>query len=196
MRTIRSHSASHSSVQAGYSIVEILVVVGIIGILSLVAVPQFMSIYRASLVKGSLRDFTSMVRKARQIAVTKNERTRITFSTGGAGGATFQIDEGGNNVLNPTWTIYQQPHKLDPTTYFDSSSTVPTMSSKREIDFLPGGSIVMPWDSTNPTAPPVSLPAGQNSIVLRSSVQNLAYNQYAISVSSLGSLTVTPSKWR
>src|SRR5436305_7982720 len=191
MRTFRSHSASHSSAQAGYSVVEMLVVVGIIGVLSLVAVPQFIGIYRASLVKGSLRDFTSMVRKARQIAVTKNERTRITFSTGGAGGASFQIDEGGSNVLNPAWTTYQQPHKLDATTYFDSSSTVPTMSSKREIDFLPGGSIVMPWDSTNPTAPPVSLPAGQNSIVLRSSFKNLAYNQYAISVSSLGSLTVT-----
>src|SRR5438128_1793448 len=105
MRTARSHSASYSSVQGGYSIAEMLVVITIIGILSLVAVPQFVSMYRGSVAKGSLRDFTSMVRKARQVAVTKNERTRITFTTGGAGGTTFQVDEGGANIYSPTWVV-------------------------------------------------------------------------------------------
>ena len=33
-----------------------------------------------------------MANEARQVAVTKNERTRITFTTGGAGGTTFQVD--------------------------------------------------------------------------------------------------------
>jgi len=196
MRTCRSHSASQPSVQGGYSIAEMLVVITIIGILSLVAVPQFVSMYRGSVAKGSLRDFTSMVRKARQLAVTRNERTRITFTTGGAGGTTFQVDEGGANIYSPTWVAFAKAHSLDKTSYFDSGSTVPTMSSKREIDFLPSGLVVSPWDSANPTATAVPLPVGQNSVVIRSWYKNMAYNQYSISVSSAGSLNVTQSKWQ
>ncbi|HEY3052011.1 MAG TPA: type II secretion system protein [Thermoanaerobaculia bacterium] len=70
--------------QSGYSLVEILVVVGIIGIISLVSVPNFINMQRAGKLKTSLRNFVSDIRTMRQRAVTRHEQTKITFNTGTA----------------------------------------------------------------------------------------------------------------
>jgi prepilin-type N-terminal cleavage/methylation domain-containing protein len=70
--------------QSGYSLVEILVVVGIIGIISLVSVPNFINMQRAGKLKTSLRNFVSDIRTMRQRAVTRHEQTKITFTTGTA----------------------------------------------------------------------------------------------------------------
>jgi len=183
--------------ERGYSLAELLTVVAIIGILSLVAVPQFASMYRASVTKSSMRDFTSTLRKARQLAVTKGERTRVIFRVGTTGGASFQIETGGSTISNPTWVVVPaSTHKLEALMYFDSSSTLPTNGTVREVDFLPGGTAVSPDDGSTATDPPVTLPVGNSTVVLRSKYKNMAYNQYTITITPSGGVSVTPAKWQ
>ena len=179
--------------ERGYSILELLVVVAIIGLLSLISVPQFVSMYRSSVVKASMRDFTSTMRRARQLAATRNERTRVRFSTG-VGQRTFMIERGGSDISNPSWTVVTPTRALDTTSYFDTSTNLPSPGGvERVINFLPNGSAV-----DNPAAgtPPTTLSNTNNKIVLRSSWKNMTYNQYAIDVSGTGQIKVTPSKWR
>src|SRR5215212_5822059 len=66
--------------QRGYSITEMLTVVAIIGIVSLVLVPNFMSMYRSGKMKTATRNFISRARRIQQQAVTENRRTRICFT--------------------------------------------------------------------------------------------------------------------
>ncbi len=190
-----------SSCQRGFSVAELLVVLAIIGILSLVAVPQFISMYHSSTTKSSMRDFTSTLRKARQLAVTRGERTRVTFSTGTTGGATFKIDTGGTNLSAPTWVLFPgSSHALEPTMYFDASSTLPaTSGTNLEVDFLPSGLACEPDDSSSTTDPPKALgttSSSNNTVVLRSYFQNLAFNQYTITINTTGGVSATGSKWQ
>jgi prepilin-type N-terminal cleavage/methylation domain-containing protein len=73
---IRRNSRGDS---AGYSVVEMLVVVAIIGILSLVTIPAFMNFQRRNAVRSALRSFTSDLRSYRQHSITKNAYVRVQF---------------------------------------------------------------------------------------------------------------------
>lgn len=193
----RTHPALRRH-QRGYSIAEMLVVVAIIGIFSLIAVPQFISIYRASQTKASLRDFTSSVRRARQLAVTRGERVRVIVTPGTTGGASFEIDTGGTNITAPTWVLYRgSKHTLDPMSYFDATSTLPTTPSgtTREIDFLPSGTAVQPDNPNSATDSPAPFTESP-TVVIRSSYKNLTYNQYTITITPTGGVSVAQSKWQ
>ncbi len=112
--------------QSGYSMTELLVVVAIIGIFSLITVPQFMSIYRSSVVKGSMRDYTSLMRKARQLAVTRNERTRIQFLVGTTGGTSFELDEGAPRTSLTPRPTSTRPRRPRPRAVWLRSTSSPT----------------------------------------------------------------------
>ncbi len=70
------------SLARGYSLMELLVVVAIIGTMSLVSVPAFMKFYWSNKMKTSLRQFTSEVRSARQRAITQNHPTMLSYEIG------------------------------------------------------------------------------------------------------------------
>jgi prepilin-type N-terminal cleavage/methylation domain-containing protein len=177
--------------QRGYTITELLVVVAIIALMSLFAVPQFASMYRSSVAKASLRDFTGALRKARQIAATQSERTRVRYTTG-TGGRSFQIERGGTNLASPTWTVVQPVRSLDANSYFDTSSTTPLNGTMREIDFLPNGSAVDDVTGTMPS----TLTSTNNTVIIRNKWKRLTYNQYTVAIGASGQLTVTASKWQ
>jgi prepilin-type N-terminal cleavage/methylation domain-containing protein len=82
----------------GYTVAEILVVVAIIGLISLVAVPQFATFYRGNKMRSAVRTFTTKLRSAQQLAITSNSAIEIRFK------------------LNTNqYTIWRQ--SIDPTTY-------------------------------------------------------------------------------
>lgn len=63
----------------GFSAMEIVVVIAIIGILSLVTIPSFINLQRRNTVRRGLRFFTSDLRSARQLAISKNTWVRMRF---------------------------------------------------------------------------------------------------------------------
>ncbi len=105
--------------QSGYSLVEILVVLAIIGVISLVTVPNFIAMQRSSKIKASMRNFVSDIRTMRQRAVTRHEQTKINFTTGTAATArqyTLWENVGG------TWTQIGTAKGLEEACYFESQT--------------------------------------------------------------------------
>jgi prepilin-type N-terminal cleavage/methylation domain-containing protein len=93
--------------QRGYSLMEMLVVVAIIGILMLITIPNFMTMRRSTIVKGSMRQFTQDLRAARQRAVSRSSSTRVTWIEGSR---QYSMEESTDNGaswqavgLNPRW---------------------------------------------------------------------------------------------
>jgi prepilin-type N-terminal cleavage/methylation domain-containing protein len=76
--------SSYGPASAGYSLVEMLVVITIIGILSMVSVPQFLAYQRASKLKHSMQMVMNDLRLARQQAIALRTQTRLRFETNGS----------------------------------------------------------------------------------------------------------------
>jgi type II secretion system protein H len=68
--------------QAGFSLIELLTVLAIIGVMSLVAVPSFITMMNSSRLKSSLRKLTSDLRGARQQAVTQYRWVKVQLEPG------------------------------------------------------------------------------------------------------------------
>lgn len=112
--------------QRGYSLAELLVVITIIGMISLVTVPNFISYMRSGRIKSSLRQFNGDLRGIRQRSITRYTTTKLSFTTGAAGARTYALWEG---TLNPqtgviTWDAAPlQTRQLEDGVYFPSGGT-------------------------------------------------------------------------
>jgi prepilin-type N-terminal cleavage/methylation domain-containing protein len=77
--------------QKGYSLTELMIVVSIIGILGVIAVPNFVTSFSSYKLKNTSVDLCSNLRKARSFAVKQNRNVAINFDTGAK---TYAIDGG------------------------------------------------------------------------------------------------------
>lgn len=64
--------------------VELLIVIAIVGAMSMIVVPNFLTFIRANKIKASLRQVSTDVRSARQKAIAGNRRMMISYTTGAA----------------------------------------------------------------------------------------------------------------
>jgi prepilin-type N-terminal cleavage/methylation domain-containing protein len=77
--------------QSGYSLAELMVVISIIGILAVIAVPNFVTSVSTYKLKNTSVDLCSNLRKARSLAVKHNRNIVINFN---ADAKTYSIDGG------------------------------------------------------------------------------------------------------
>lgn len=107
--------------QRGYSLVEMLAVVAIIGIMSLIVVPNFVSYQRSIRLKTAMRRLTNDLRSARQRAVTRNSMVMVTYkpdSKPATYGMWESLDAGA------TWTQLGSNTKMDTPISFSDSTVV------------------------------------------------------------------------
>jgi prepilin-type N-terminal cleavage/methylation domain-containing protein len=182
---------TRKSDQAGYSLVEMLTVIAIIGILALVTVPNFITYMQSNKMKASMRAFTSDLRTMRQTAITQGLQTRITFTPAAANQVSARIYDfwRGDSAFGPrpTWTQLTQSdaskapllkgytRRLEDVVYFpvSASQTFPATNGVYSVIFYPDGRVAMPAGAT--TA----------SIVIKTDLK-VPKNQYVIDVSPSG----------
>ncbi len=150
--------------QTGFSLVEMLTVVAIVGILALVTVPNFISFYQSNKMKVAMRNFTSDVRNMRQMSISQGVQTRITFTpaaTNTPSSRAYDFWLGNSNFNTTTWTQITQsdPTKnalskgytrhLEDIAYFpNSGQTFDAVSGVYSVVFYPDGHVGMPTGAT------------------------------------------------
>lgn len=164
----------------GYSLVELLVVVAMIGMFSLVTVPQFMTFLQQGKIRASVRQFNGNLRAARARAITRNVKTAVSFAPGltPAAGlksgqyAIFDFNAGAN-----TWDLVGHWYRLEEPVYFLASNfdaDTATDDTLHDVIFLPTGVV-----ASMPATPTVELKTDAN-------VPN---NHCTITMSPAGSFT-------
>ena len=141
------------SSQRGYSLTEMLTVVALIGVLSLVSIPQFMNFYRANKMKSAMRTFATHIRAARQRAITEHRRTAVTFAmnlnpTGHRRGHYAIWSRGDDGTWSIVLERYLPPDATDPiffqsTTFTNSVDGTTNVGgdNRPDILFLPNGTV-------------------------------------------------------
>ena len=144
--------------QRGYSLVELLVVVAIIGVFSLVSVPALLNYTRMASMRSGLRQFTTDLRAGRMRAITTGNQVTVNVYRG-----TEPPTE------RASYTVGTVRRQLDKSLYFDTTSMT-------GFTFLPNGSV-----QNIPTS-------GTPGVELRSKWTNLPNNHYKIEVSIAGTV--------
>ncbi len=65
--------------EAGFSIAELSVVIGLIGILFVMTVPFFLSYYRAASARANVQEVMTLFNQARELAIRQNDTVCVTF---------------------------------------------------------------------------------------------------------------------
>jgi type IV fimbrial biogenesis protein FimT len=98
---MRASSSQSRSRLAGYTLVELMIIVTVLGILLSVATPSFIGVMANTRMKGAASDLHMALLKARSEAVKRNASVSVTQKTGGwtngwqvAVGATVLGDQG------------------------------------------------------------------------------------------------------
>lgn len=181
--------------QQGYSLAELLIVVAIVGLISLVGVPAFISYFNSMRVNTALREFTTEIRGARQRAVARNRPVKVSLQTG-AGERTYRIYDGSTDLSS--WTLIGGDRELPEyvylhqTTFQDGDTTADGWS---DMVFRPNGTV----GALNGTSI-TNLPTEQDNGVQRTRVvvrtdTKVPYNQFMIYFEPSGRLSSTRSNF-
>ena len=65
--------------QEGHTLMELMVVLAVIGIISALAAPNFLTLNSGVQIHSATEEVASELRLARQLAITHRDRVRITF---------------------------------------------------------------------------------------------------------------------
>ena len=110
---------------AGFSLVEALIVVVILGILVLLAAPRFEPIMASRQVSAAKADFTQLYYRARMAAIQSRRQATLQV-TGGAAVATISLAGGGTQ-------------RVAPVIFFDSLFAVSAVATPTSITIQPTG---------------------------------------------------------
>jgi prepilin-type N-terminal cleavage/methylation domain-containing protein len=84
----------------GFSFIEVLVVMVIIGIISTIAVPNMSAMMKSYRLKSAANDLASTLQLARLTAISQNANSFITFDTGAQSYSAFSDNGEGGGTLN------------------------------------------------------------------------------------------------
>jgi Tfp pilus assembly protein FimT len=145
-RSQMTHHRRARGLQAGYSVAEMLVVVAIIGLITLVSIPQFMAFQRSNQLKGSMRQMLSDLRLARQQAIALRTQTRVRFQTNTREYTVEQLNGSTWSQLGRSGNA-QGARALEKTCTFTTPSNLPTVTvnstTYNVITFRPEGTAVV-----------------------------------------------------
>jgi len=159
--------------QQGYSLVEMLVVLAIIGLMSVITIPQFINYQQSIKLKSGLRVLNGDLINARQLAITRYWQVRVEFTTAttykfysrvGNSGAWSDLNQtalgmaringviGNRKTLQSPLTFAQGPITVSGTTYAAMNDLSNPANGLPDIIFNWDGSAQLSTDSTQGNA--------------------------------------------
>lgn len=174
--------------QAGFSLAEAVVVVAIIGMLSVIVVPNFMSYYRATKIKSAVTRLQMDIRSARARAVTNNSTTMVQFSFATPGKYTAFESTDGKAITDATktWTALLLNQPVRPAKDAGQAKLA-ERQFQSPVSIVKGNCDAL-YFYNNGTA---EVPAGQSSAtVLVQTSDKIPRSSYTIQVTQTGKVTV------
>jgi type IV fimbrial biogenesis protein FimT len=111
-RDIREEAPATLQPEGGFTLAELIVLIAVIGILSIMAIPSFLSYYQAATLKSGAQQFAGLINRAREIAIKENGNvcvklsspTQMTYALNNCAGTAWVgpgTDAAGNIALPP-----------------------------------------------------------------------------------------------
>lgn len=166
----------------GYSLAEALVVVAIIGVISLVSVPNFVSMYRSGKIKAGIRLLSTDLRSARQKAVTTYRPTMVSLGTTTAEKYSWFVYD-----WNGTAWVQRKEGVLEPETAVDNRSVYFTAIGFTDVE--PSGALDGRPDIIFETNGGIRNPPADPTFKIRTDA-NIAKKEFVVTVSPSGSVKV------
>jgi prepilin-type N-terminal cleavage/methylation domain-containing protein len=168
------------SASAGFTFVELLIVVSLIALMSLIAVPWFVKIAQRNQLKSAAREIQTTLLAARMRAVRQNVNTSVLVTTAAPAGDRHVLD-----------TIVADPPAPTPTPVPISKFEIPnknvafvTLPAGQKVTFAGDGRMVTPGGSAT-------------SITFRGVSGATVLNQITITTHANGRVEViTPVAWQ
>lgn len=177
MKTLHPNAGS---TQRGYSLIELLVVIAMIGILSLIAIPNFIGMYRGMRLKSSLRQFTTEMRGARQLAVARSSLVRICFAEGTRFYYVWESEDNG-----VSWSLVgHNPRSLEETVFFENSAGATAF-----LDTFDEAGLGNLPDIVFERAGTIRAPGGEGKLLIKSNFDDIGQNTYTVSVRTTGNIS-------
>jgi prepilin-type N-terminal cleavage/methylation domain-containing protein len=129
--------------QHGFSLIEILAVVSIIGILALCAVPSFAAYRRRASLRAEAEQLRSILRSARSRAIARNAHAGVKFAARGSDWTFALYDDGdgdgihSDDIASGVDKCYAAPAVLMPQFHIASIALLPATIRDPDGDPLP-----------------------------------------------------------
>ena len=80
-REVRQQRSATRRAEGGFTLAELIVLIAVIGILSIMAIPSFLSYYQAATLKSGAQQFAALINQAREIAIKENDNLCVKMSS-------------------------------------------------------------------------------------------------------------------
>src|SRR5262245_26160392 len=96
-QAVRQKPSATRQAESGFTLAELIVLIAVIGILSIMAIPSFLSYYQAATLRSGAQQFAVLINQAREIAIKENGSLCVKMSS------PTQMRYARNNCGGPAW---------------------------------------------------------------------------------------------
>lgn len=80
-QAVQQKPSATCQAENGFTLAELIVLIAVIGILSIMAIPSFLSYYQAATLKSGAQQFAALINQAREIAIKENGNLCVKMSS-------------------------------------------------------------------------------------------------------------------
>lgn len=117
--------AARNQVKAGFTLIELMVVVGIMAVMFSLAIPAYQNLTKGSKVTGAMLQLKNTFSLARQHAITRREKTYVVFPPNDiATSSTYEYGLRSYRVYSESWKFLSDWYFLPEGLIFDPDGSV------------------------------------------------------------------------